>query len=113
MKIAVVGATGLVGSEILKVLEERNFPVSELIPVASERSVGTQVEFKGKPYTVVSVEEAIAANPLLPFSRLAAARRWHLPLNLPKPESRSLITRRPGVWTQPKNWLFLKSTRIR
>jgi aspartate-semialdehyde dehydrogenase len=63
MKIAVVGATGLVGGEILKVLEERNFPVSELIPVASERSVGKQVEFKGKPYTVVSFEDAIAAKP--------------------------------------------------
>jgi aspartate-semialdehyde dehydrogenase len=63
MKIAVVGATGLVGGEILKVLEERNFPVSELIPVASERSVGKQVQFKGKPYTVVSFEDAIAAKP--------------------------------------------------
>lgn len=63
MKIAVVGATGLVGGEILKVLEERNFPVSELIPVASERSVGKQVLFKGKPHTVVSFEDAIAAKP--------------------------------------------------
>ena len=53
MKVAVVGATGLVGGEILKVLAERNFPVTELIPVASERSVGKQVEFKGKQYTVV------------------------------------------------------------
>ncbi|MBD2705388.1 aspartate-semialdehyde dehydrogenase [Spirosoma sp. BT702] len=65
MKIAVVGATGLVGGEILKVLEERNFPVSELIPVASERSVGKQVEFKGKSYTVVSFEDAIAAKPAI------------------------------------------------
>lgn len=65
MKIAVVGATGLVGGEILKVLEERNFPVSELIPVASERSVGKQVQFKGKPYTVVSFEDAIAAKPAI------------------------------------------------
>jgi aspartate-semialdehyde dehydrogenase len=65
MKIAVVGATGLVGSEILKVLEERNFPVTELIPVASERSVGKQVEFKGKPYTVVSFADAIAARPAI------------------------------------------------
>jgi aspartate-semialdehyde dehydrogenase len=48
MKVAVVGATGLVGGEIMKVLTERNFPVTELIPVASERSVGKQVEFKGK-----------------------------------------------------------------
>ena len=63
MKVAVVGATGLVGGEILKVLAERNFPVSELIPVASERAVGKTVEFKGKPYTVVSYEDAIAAKP--------------------------------------------------
>lgn len=63
MKVAVVGATGLVGGEIMKVLAERNFPVSELIPVASERSVGKTVEFKGKPYTVVSYEDAIAAKP--------------------------------------------------
>lgn len=65
MKIAVVGATGLVGGEIMKVLEERNFPVTELIPVASERSVGKQVTFKGKPYTVVSFEDAINAKPAL------------------------------------------------
>jgi aspartate-semialdehyde dehydrogenase len=65
MKIAVVGATGLVGSEILKVLEERNFPITELIPVASERSVGKQVTFKGKQYTVVSFEDAIAAKPAI------------------------------------------------
>lgn len=63
MKIAVVGATGLVGSEILKVLEERNFPVTELIPVASERSKGKQVDFKGKKYNIVGMEEAIAMKP--------------------------------------------------
>ncbi|GAB3923363.1 aspartate-semialdehyde dehydrogenase [Larkinella terrae] len=65
MKIAVVGSTGLVGSEILKVLEERNFPVTELIPVASERSVGKQITFKGKQVTVVSFEDAIAAKPAI------------------------------------------------
>ena len=63
MKVAVVGATGLVGSKMLQVLKERNFPVTELIPVASERSVGKDVEFKGKPYKVVSAEDAIAAKP--------------------------------------------------
>ncbi|WP_266369099.1 aspartate-semialdehyde dehydrogenase [Tellurirhabdus rosea] len=65
MKIAVVGATGLVGGEIMKVLEERNFPVTELIPVASERSVGKQVTFKGKQVTVVSFEDAIKAKPAI------------------------------------------------
>jgi aspartate-semialdehyde dehydrogenase len=65
MKIAVVGATGLVGTAMLKVLEERNFPVSELIPVASERSVGKEIEFKGKKYIVHSMDQAIAAKPAI------------------------------------------------
>jgi len=63
MKVAVVGATGLVGSKMLQVLAERNFPVSEIIPVASERSVGKEVTFKGKKYKVVSMLDAIAAKP--------------------------------------------------
>src|SRR5450631_1628332 len=63
MKVAVVGATGLVGTKMLEVLAERNFPVTELIPVASERSVGKEVEFKGKKYKVVSAADAIAARP--------------------------------------------------
>jgi aspartate-semialdehyde dehydrogenase len=63
MKIAVVGATGLVGTKMLQVLEERNFPVTELIPVASEKSIGKQITFKGKQYKVVSVEDAIKMKP--------------------------------------------------
>lgn len=63
MKVAVVGATGLVGSVMLKVLEERAFPVSELIPVASERSKGKEVDFKGKKYKVVTPDEAIGMAP--------------------------------------------------
>lgn len=63
MKVAVVGATGLVGTKMLEVLAERNFPVSELIPVASARSVGKEVMFKGKGYKVVSMEDGIAAKP--------------------------------------------------
>ncbi len=63
MKVAVVGATGLVGTKMLQVLIERNFPVTELIPVASERSVGKEVEFKGKKYKVVSMNDGIAAKP--------------------------------------------------
>ena len=65
MKIAVVGATGLVGSKMIQVLEERNFPVTELIPVASEKSVGKEVFFKGKNWKVVSMNEAIAARPAI------------------------------------------------
>lgn len=63
MKVAVVGATGLVGSKMLQVLAERNFPVTELIPVASEKSIGKEVEFKGKKYTIVGYKDAIAAKP--------------------------------------------------
>ena len=63
MKVAVVGATGLVGTKMLQILAERNFPVTELIPVASERSVGTEVIKKKKNYKVVSMAEAIAAKP--------------------------------------------------
>src|SRR5687767_15338711 len=65
MKVAVVGATGLVGTKMLQILEERNFPVTELFPVASERSVGKDVIYKGKAYKVVSMEDAIAARPQL------------------------------------------------
>jgi aspartate-semialdehyde dehydrogenase len=63
MKVAVVGATGLVGTKMLQVLSERKFPVSELIPVASEKSVGKEVIFEGKPYKVVSMQDAIVAKP--------------------------------------------------
>lgn len=63
MKVAVVGATGMVGQIMLKVLAERNFPVDELIPVASEKSVGKEIEFKSKKYKIVSVEQAVAMRP--------------------------------------------------
>lgn len=65
MKVAVVGATGLVGTRMMQILEERNFPVTELIPVASERSVGKEVVFKGKKWPVVSMEMAIGMKPAL------------------------------------------------
>ena len=59
MKIAVVGATGMVGTVMLKLLEERQFPVAELIPVASERSVGKKVSYKGVDYTIVGLDTAV------------------------------------------------------
>ncbi len=65
MLVAVVGATGLVGTKMLRVLEERNFPVTELLPVASERSWGKKVSFRGKEWTVMSADEAIARKPAL------------------------------------------------
>ena len=63
MKVAVVGATGMVGEVMLKVLAERNFPITELFLVASERSVGKKLIFKNKEYTVIGLEEAVAAKP--------------------------------------------------
>jgi aspartate-semialdehyde dehydrogenase len=63
MKVAVVGATGLVGTVMLKVLEERNFPLTELIPVASEKSVGKEITFKGKKFAVVNIDTAISMKP--------------------------------------------------
>jgi aspartate-semialdehyde dehydrogenase len=59
MRIAVVGATGMVGEIMLKVLAERNFPVTELIPVASEKSIGKEIEFQGKKYKVVGMQTAV------------------------------------------------------
>jgi aspartate-semialdehyde dehydrogenase len=63
MRVAVVGATGMVGNVMLEVLRERQFPVSELIPVASEKSVGNQVNYNGESYSVVGLEKAVAMRP--------------------------------------------------
>ena len=65
MRVAVVGATGLVGSKMLEVLQERQFPVTELLPVASPRSWGKKVYFQGREWTVMSADEAIARKPVL------------------------------------------------
>lgn len=59
MKVAVVGATGLVGTRMLQVLEERNFPITKLFPVASERSVGKTIKFAGKRYKIISLDAAV------------------------------------------------------
>jgi aspartate-semialdehyde dehydrogenase len=78
MKTAVVGATGMVGRTMMKVLEERNFPVTELIPAASERSVGKELTFKGKAVKVVSVMEAIEAKPVFAIFSAGAStsKEW-------------------------------------
>jgi aspartate-semialdehyde dehydrogenase len=65
MKVAVVGATGLVGTQMIRVLEERSFPVTEFIPVASEKSIGKKVTFNGKEYAVVGMQDAIRMKPQL------------------------------------------------
>jgi aspartate-semialdehyde dehydrogenase len=78
MKIAVVGATGMVGRAMIKVLEERNFPVTRLIPAASVKSVGKEVVFRGKPVRVVSVMEAVEAKPDFAIFSAggAASKEW-------------------------------------
>jgi aspartate-semialdehyde dehydrogenase len=78
MKVAVVGATGLVGQIMLKVLEERQFPVTELLPVASENSVGGKVMFKGNEYTILSIQEAVDARPDLALFSAGAgvSKEW-------------------------------------
>ncbi|MBQ5815766.1 MAG: aspartate-semialdehyde dehydrogenase, partial [Flavobacteriales bacterium] len=63
MKVAVVGATGLVGGKMLQVLAERNFPLDELLVVASERSVGKKIEYRGVEYTVIGMQEAVEQRP--------------------------------------------------
>jgi aspartate-semialdehyde dehydrogenase len=65
MKVALVGATGLVGSKMLQILEERNFPITALLPVASERSIGKKVSFKGTSYAIISAQEAIDQAPAI------------------------------------------------
>lgn len=63
MKVAVIGVTGMVGREMLKVLEERNFPVDELLPVASEKSVGQKISFRGKEYSIITIDDAVKIKP--------------------------------------------------
>lgn len=78
MKLALVGATGMVGEVMLKVLKERNFPIDELLLVASERSVGKEISFKGKVHKVIGLKEAVAAKPDLALFSAggAASQEW-------------------------------------
>jgi aspartate-semialdehyde dehydrogenase len=78
MKIAVVGATGMVGRTMMKLLEERNFPLTEIIPVASEKSVGKELIFKGKPVKVVSIMDAVKAKPVFAIFSAGAttSKEW-------------------------------------
>lgn len=78
MKTAVVGATGMVGRTMIKILEERNFPVTDLIPAASEKSVGKEIMFRGKPVKVVSVMDAVNAKPVFAIFSAGASvsKEW-------------------------------------
>lgn len=101
MKVAVVGATGLVGREMLKVLEEQSFPVSQLIPAASPRSVGQELEFRGKQWKVVSVQDAIASKPdIALFSAGGSASKELAPLFV---EAGATVIDNSSAWRMDPN----------
>lgn len=101
MKVAVVGATGMVGRTMIKVLEERNFPVTQLIPAASERSVGKEITFNGKPVKVVSVADAIAAKPVFAiFSAGASASKDWAPAFA---ENGTVVIDNSSAWRMEKH----------
>jgi aspartate-semialdehyde dehydrogenase len=101
MKTAVVGATGLVGRTMMKILEERNFPVSQLIPAASEKSVGKELIFKGKPVKVVSVREAVDAKPEFAiFSAGASASKEWAPAFA---KNGTVVIDNSSAWRMDKN----------
>jgi len=101
MKIAVVGATGMVGRTMMKILEERNFPVTELIPAASEKSVGKEVFFKGKAVKVVSVQDAVDAKPdFAIFSAGATTSREWAPVFA---KNGTVVVDNSSYWRMDKN----------
>lgn len=101
MKVAVVGATGMVGRMMLKVLEERNFPVDQLLPAASELSAGKEITFMGKTVKVVSVMEAIEAKPaVVLFSAGAAVSKEWAPVFA---ENGSIVIDNSSAWRMERN----------
>ena len=114
MKVAVVGATGLVGSKMLQVLEERHFPVTELLPVASSRSWGKKVTFQGREWTVIGADEAIAKRPTVAIFSAGGAASGELAPKFAavgcrvvpgdqrrRPRSRRLHHREPELFHHP------------
>jgi aspartate-semialdehyde dehydrogenase len=101
MKTAVVGATGMVGRTMIRVLEERNFPVTELIPAASERSAGKELTFKGKAVKVVSVTEAVEAKPVFAiFSAGATVSKEWAPVFA---ENGTVVIDNSSAWRMDRN----------
>jgi aspartate-semialdehyde dehydrogenase len=101
MKVAVIGATGMVGRMMLKVLEERNFPVDLLWPAASERSAGKEITFRGKPVKVISIMEAVEAHPdVALFSAGAAISKEWAPVFA---ESGTVVIDNSSAWRMEKN----------
>ena len=101
MKTAVVGATGMVGRTMMKVLEERNFPLTQLIPAASERSIGKEIIFRGKAVKVVSVKEAVDAKPEFAiFSAGASTSKEWAPLFA---KNGTIVIDNSSYWRMDKN----------
>lgn len=101
MKVAVVGATGMVGRMMLKVLEERNFPVDQILPAASERSAGKEITFRGKQVKVISVMEAVEAHPEVAlFSAGASVSREWAPVFA---EAGTVVIDNSSAWRMEKN----------
>jgi aspartate-semialdehyde dehydrogenase len=101
MKVAVVGATGLVGREMLKILEEKNFPVTELLPVASSKSVGKKVKFKSQEYEVMMAEDAIRQKPdIAVFSAGGTTSRELAPLFV---EAGTTVIDNSSAWRMDKD----------
>ena len=101
MKTAVVGATGMVGRTMMKVLEERNFPVTQLIPAASEKSVGKEIMFRDKPVKVVSVMEAVEAKPVFAiFSAGASTSKEWAPVFA---KNGTIVIDNSSFWRMDKN----------
>lgn len=109
MKIAVVGATGLVGSKMLQVLDEQHVEIDELIVAASERSIGKEIVFRGKMHQVISVEDAINARPDIAIFPQGRQLQGNMRRNLLKKEHTSSTTVRPGAWMTTCLWLCPKS----
>jgi len=101
MKTAVVGATGMVGKTMIKVLEERNFPVTELLPVASERSVGKEIIFRDKAVKVISIRDAVDAKPAFAiFSAGATVSKEWAPVFA---ENGTVVIDNSSAWRMDKN----------
>ena len=101
MKTAVVGATGMVGKTMIKVLEERNFPVTELLPVASERSVGKEIIFRDKAVKVISIRDAVDAKPAIAiFSAGATVSKEWAPVFA---ENGTVVIDNSSAWRMDKN----------
>ncbi len=101
MKVAVVGATGMVGRMMLKVLEERNFPVDQILPAASERSAGKEITFRGKQVKVISVMEAVEAHPEVAlFSAGGAVSKEWAPVFA---ENGTVVIDNSSAWRMEKN----------